>query len=489
VVALLEYLARLKKRSWAPVRTSLHEVATELSTAGVDVEKTPGIVEPLLREFFSAVNGREVSPSGGGPLKRLGIWLGFEHPTPLHREGIIRYLSYLVQHLIARHDIECELWCYSFNEDSVREGFRALLDEPRYARKIRIVHERNYRDVFASTITAYDRQPEVSIEKNNLYELANEVSRADCFLLGICYLDNALWLRKPVFVPLHDLVVLAQYHSFVGDNESFRPHARRIREAVEMFNLQGAFFFCNSDYVRREHLYTYLSHVDEQRTQVVYLPANVPPDIHRRLPPRHELLRRHGIGKPYFFYPTQIRANKNVLALLKALKQLRDEHCEAVVVLTGGPEHVPAVQRYIEDNRLAPWIVLAKDVSEETLYALHANAVATVVPTLLEGGFPWQGLEAMLMDTPAILSDIAVVSERLSAFGIDPAGLRLFPPHDTARLAGHMRDALVDRAAIVPQQRAVKEGLFRYTWDDVAFAYYATISKELVRRDAGQRPG
>jgi len=273
--------------------------------------------------------------------------------------------------------------------------------------------------------------------------------------------------------------VLAQYHSFVGDNETFRPYAKKIREAVEVFNREGAFFFCNSDHVRRGQLLAYVPQVDEQRTAVVYLPANIPVDIHRRLPARDEVLRRHGIGKPYFFYPTQIRYNKNVITLLQAFKRLCDEKRDVALVLTGSPEHVPSVQRYIDDNELAPRVVLAKDVNEETLYALHAYAAATVVPTLFEGGFPWQGLEAMLMDTPAIMSKIDAVSERLAAFAIDTAGLRLFDPHDVATLTRHMHDALDDRAALVEGQRPVKDALFRYSWDDVAKAYFKTISGRL----------
>jgi hypothetical protein len=54
---------------------------------------------------------------------------------------------------------------------------------------------------------------------------------------------------------------------------------------------------------------------------------------------------------------------------------------------------VPAVARFIVDKGLGARVILAKDVSEETLYALHAYAAATTVPTLFEGGFPWQALE------------------------------------------------------------------------------------------------
>ncbi len=472
------YLGAQGERSHLPTRRSLHEVSNALSAAGFPIESGTIGIEPLLREFHAVVNGRNSTPGAPARFSTLGIWLGFEHETPLHREGMTRFLCYLAQHLIEQHDIDCEVWCYSFNESSVRESFKALLSDRRIAPKLRVIHEKNCVSVLSSP-SSYDRAPEIKVEKNNLYELANEFSRADCFLLGICYLDNALPLTRPVFIPLHDLVVLENYRSFVGENEDFRPYARKIREAVEQFNRRGAFFFCNSDYVRRRQLMKYIRHVDEKRTAVVYLPANVPFEIHRRIPTEAEIRLRFGIARPYFFYPTQIRHHKNVLTLLQAFKQLIDEGSTAQLVLTGSPEHVPAVSRYIAENQLDTHIVLAKDVAEETLYALHAYAVATTVPTLFEGGFPWQALEAMLMDTPAIVSNIDAVSERLSAFGIEPGGLRLFEPLDAESLKAHMRDALNDRASLVREQRSAKEALFQHQWNDVADAYFDLITDRL----------
>jgi hypothetical protein len=232
---LLDFLADQRSLSQEPVRAALREVSAAVAEAGYPIEKGTAGLEPLMREFHSIVGGPSAQPAEGSPLRTLGIWLGFEHPTPLHREGMSRFLSYLLRHLIEEHGIDCEIWCYSFNETSVQEAFRSLLSDTTVAARIRIVHEKNWSAVFASSVSAFGLPPEVAIEKNNLYELANLVSHADCFLLGICYLDNALNLSKPVFVPLHDLVVLESYRAFVGDNEGFRPYARKIREAVEGF--------------------------------------------------------------------------------------------------------------------------------------------------------------------------------------------------------------------------------------------------------------
>jgi glycosyltransferase involved in cell wall biosynthesis len=489
-VRFLGFLKSQRELSYRPIHASLHEVSAALSAGGFPIEHGTHAVESVLRAFRAIVNGPEsaMAAETGATLRTLGIWLGFEHETPLHREGMTRFLRYLAQYLIERHDVDCEIWCYSFNEASVRESFRSLLSERRMATRIRIVHEKNCVSAFG-TPSSYDRIPDVSVAKNNLCELANEFSRADCFLLGICYLDNALALTKPLFIPLHDLVVLENYRAFVGDNEDFRPYARKIREAVEQFNRRDAFFFCNSDYVRRRQLMKYVRHVDEKRTAVVYLPVNIPIEIQRRLPAEEDVRARFGISAPYFFYPTQIRHHKNVLTLLQAFKELVDQGLNVQLVLTGSPEHVPAVAQYISENQLDQRVVLAKDISEETLYAMHAYATATTVPTLFEGGFPWQALEAMLMNTPAILSNIEAVSERLAAFGIDSSGLRLFEPMDVVTLTRHMQEALSDRAGLVRQQSAVVESIFRHQWKDVASAYFRVMTDRLQSLALDASPG
>jgi glycosyltransferase involved in cell wall biosynthesis len=248
---------------------------------------------------------------------------------------------------------------------------------------------------------------------------------------------------------------------------------------VEQFNRRDAFFFCNSEHVRRNQLMKYIRHVDEGRTRVVYLPVNIPSSIHERIPAEADIRARFAIDGPYFFYPTQIRPHKNVLTLLKALKLLVDEGHSPKLVLTGSPEHVPEVDRYIQESSLGERVILARDVPEEALYALHAYAAATTVPTLFEGGFPWQALEAMVMGTPAILSSIEAVTERLAAFGIPAEGLHLFDPFDATALAELMRNALTHRNEMVRRQASATEALLQHQWKDVAEAYAETMLERL----------
>jgi glycosyltransferase involved in cell wall biosynthesis len=487
---LLAFLASIGSTTYQPVHAILRRIAGELGRAGYAAERDCAMVEPLLQDLHILLTDSSTTRADSEVrLGTLGVWLAFEHPTPLHREGMTRFLLYLLRQLIADYQVDVEIWCYSHNEASVIESFGSLLSDRRYATHVRILHERNCSVALGSSASAIASLPPVSVDSNNLFQLANAASRADCFLLGICYLDNALPLTKPVFVPLHDLIVLEHYESFVGKNPPFRPYARKIREAVEQFARRDAFFFCNSEHVRKNQLMKYIERVDAASTAVVYLPTNVPAGIHDRIPAEAAIRGRFALTKPYFFYPTQIRHHKNVITLLRAFGQLVADGAVADLVLTGTPDHVPAVAEYIVRNRLTDRVVLVRDVSEEALYALHAYAAATVVPTLFEGGFPWQALEAMLMNTPVILSRIEAVSERLSAFGIDVGGLHLFEPQDHDTLAAYMSEVLRDRTAFVTRQQTVKQALFAYGWQDVARSYFEVMSRRIQNPGSPLREG
>jgi glycosyltransferase involved in cell wall biosynthesis len=325
----------------------------------------------------------------------------------------------------------------------------------------------------------YDKEEEGDI----LAGLANKYSKANCFLIPIATLFNALEIKKPRVILLHDLVQFEFQELFLLEkklNYSFiKDYERKLSEFAE----QGCFFISNSDYVRKNHTLKFIKNVEENRTGFVYIPVNIPQDIERRILTQHETLKKYNIKDNYLFYPTQIRPYKNLITLLKALKILLDRNVNLSVVLTGNPDDSPICKHYIKEKGLDKKIILTGDVPEIDLYSLHKYALATVVPTLFEGGFPWQGLEAMLMNTPAIMSKIPVTIERLKFAGLDPenCGLKMFNPEDEVELAEKILEVLKDRDRAVIEQLPVKEKLFTYTWDDVSHLYYKIFTEEVLK--------
>ncbi len=323
-------------------------------------------------------------------------------------------------------------------------------------------------------------------EQDTLAKLANRYSQADCFLVPIVTLYNSLEIDKQKLITIHDLVHFEFYDYFLKENKGNDLWMAECQEKIDKFAAQGCFFCSNSDYVRKNHVLKYINNAEKKNAQFVYLPVNYPDSIKERVLMRNEILKKYNVKNNYIFYPSQIRPYKNLITLLKSFKILLNKNINIDLVLTGNPNDSPLLKRYINDNEdLKKYIILTGDVPEIDLYSLHKYALATVVPTLFEGGFPWQGLEAMLMDTPAIMSKIPVTIERLKFNGFDPenCGLKLFDPENAEELASRVLDVMKDREKAVLEQSGVKEKLFSYTWDDVSRQYYKLFTELLSRNE------
>jgi len=419
-------------------------------------------------------------------IKTIGIWFGFPHEVAIKREGINRYTYNLVLNLMKSHDVNCEIWCYSENYAKLTKQFEAILTDAKYGSRLKVITERNFDVHFPDSKLRVPRvtkeailaaPPELRSQK--LSWIANLASEADRMIVPIIHLENALHLRMPTLVALHDLVIVEFLDSFLKYDSNAQTHASTVLRIVEEFSKKGAFFCSNSDFVRKEHLQRYAKNIQNESTDFVYLPVILPQDLETRLPSKKALSEKFNLPEKYIFIPTQIRPYKNIETAVSALGELREEGVDIKLVLTGTPNS--EVDQLIRENHLESAVVLTGDLSEYELYAFHKFAVATVVPSLFEGGFPWQGLEAMAMGTPAIMAKIPVTLERLQFLGFDPqtCGLSLFEPQNVGDLVSQIKQVLSDRAQIVTQQEKIKSELLKYTWKEAGERYFQILNTKM----------
>lgn len=327
-------------------------------------------------------------------------------------------------------------------------------------------------------------------ERRDLVELANKHSLAECFYIPIVILKNGLGLKRPKVVALHDLITIEFYDHFIAENPRLKEMIDETRHVADAYAAQGAFFCSNSEYVQMNHTLKYIN-VPRENTGYVYVPAYMPDNIEARVLSNEQIRQRYGISGDYLYYPTQIRPHKNVITLVKALKLLMDRGVEIKLVLTGSTDHSRDIKTYIEENSLGARIIFAKDVPEADLFSLYKYSAAAVVPTLFEGGFPMQGLEAMLMDAPTIMARIPVTLERLANEGLDlnDCGIKLFSPEDENELAERISEVLKDRDAALAGQKRAKERLFRLSLKKSSGDYFEVFSrviKKAERRSMGR---
>jgi glycosyltransferase involved in cell wall biosynthesis len=442
-----------------------------LSELSFNEQSAPWAIEAIRRQLTSVVGA---IPPAVSDQKTLGIWLGFPYKLSLRREGITKFLLYMLLALLEEYPISCELWTYSINEEEICASFDALLNEKVFQGRVKVVTEQNFTEVL--DVPSYKAAVPMTVNEtlDNLADLAREYSQATAFVTAIVYLDNVIGTGKPLFVPVHDLSIHVHYDDFVAKDPLYKVRHVDIRSRAENLARSGAFMFSNSEYVRREQVLRYISSLDPTCTEVVYLPVNIPKNLKDNLLDEKALRQKFKLKRGYIFYPTQIRPYKNVAILVEALHILLERNMDLDLVLTGLPSDVPEVYNAIKKHNLHDRVISLSTVAENELYSLYRYAAAAAVPTLFEGGFPWQACEALFMDTPLALSDISIVRERIEFHGMsmENCGLQLFTPNDPLACANALEKIIRNREAALLSQRAFRDKFLSYSWKDAVAHYY-----------------
>ena len=434
-------------------------------------QNAPWMMDTVVRELSKACSAVSSKQSSN---QVIGIWFGFTYAVNLRREGITRFMLYMLLALLERYNIACEIWTYSFNENEILAGFELLLQKAEFQNRIRVVTEKNYREVL--NIPNYKRELPININEtlDNLAYLAREYSKAACFVTAIVYLDNVIGTGKPVFVPVHDLGIHVHYDDFIIMDPLYKARHVDIRSRAENLARSGAFMFSESEYVRHEQVLRHIASIDQPHTDMIYFPVFLPENIDEHVMDEKDLRERFGLKKRYIFYPTQVRPYKNVFLLVEALSILRDRSINVDLVLTGNPADLPEVEAAIKNHHLHDRIVCLSSIKEHELFSLYRYAAAVAVPTLFEGGFPLQAGEALYMNTPLVVSDIPLVRERIEFCGMSPenSGLELFDPKDSKALANALEKVLRSREHALASQQRFRDKFLSYSWNDAADQYY-----------------
>lgn len=407
--------------------------------------------------------------------KNLGVWAGFGYHIPgLNREGIARFMSYMVEALVRNYNINVEVWCYSFNIDEMKICFSSILEDEELKDRIQFIDEKNWKEKFTPTAYEAESLGEINEVKDNLATVAREFSKAEVFIPLIVYLDNVIGTEKSIYVPCHDMAVAEHYDEFLEKDNSFKFRYLDIGSRAENLARYGAIMFSNCKTVRDEQILKYIKNLKAQNTNVIYLPVNIPKDIMNKLMEEQEVRQKFSIHGRYMFYPTQVRPYKNIGTLIKAFNILKEDFKDLKLVLTGNPKDMPEVDQLIDEFNLRSRIVLLKNLSEVELYSVYKYAEVVPVPTLFEGGFAWQACEALFMKVPLVISNIKMTVERIESCGFNEknCGLRLFDALNEEALANNIQHVLENREIALESQEKFAEVFLGYSWDDAAKEYY-----------------
>lgn len=187
---------------------------------------------------------------------------------------------------------------------------------------------------------------------------------------------------------------------------------------------------------------------------------------------------------PYIVYPSVDRPHKNFMTLLRAVELLIRRHHVNIKLVTTSHAVNPDCANFIVRNRLFMDILYAPELNQADLAFLIRNARLVVHASLAEGGDIFNFSRGVVSDVPVLMSDIPVVREMFERWNIPESTFAswLFPATDSEALALAIKKALVDRSALLEQQREAYKQLSKYDYKAMAAAYYDVVSNARLHR-------
>jgi len=161
--------------------------------------------------------------------------------------------------------------------------------------------------------------------------------------------------------------------------------------------------------------------IDEKKISVVYQSCD---QSFKKHIPKEEIAdvkRKYNLPEQYLLFVGSVIYRKNVLAIVKALKEIKSFVKIPLVIVGGGNKYLQEIKQYIEQNDLKDLVYFPPYISNEFLPAVYRGAKLFIYPSKYEGfGIPI--IEAMYSRTPVILSNISSLPEAAGDGGyyIDP---------------------------------------------------------------------
>lgn len=179
---------------------------------------------------------------------------------------------------------------------------------------------------------------------------------------------------------------------------------------------------------------------------------------------------------PFIFYASQIRPNKNVMALLRAYNYLlKERFISQKLLMTGDPANLADVGAYIKEHDLHNDVLFLRGLSISELSACYRLADLAVNPSLSEGGCPFTFTEALSVGTPVVMARIPVTLEVLNVPELTEA--TFFDPFDWRDMANQIEWALHHRQKLLDMQLPVYRRLANRTWSHVVDEYVGVLDK------------
>jgi len=416
---------------------------------------------------------RKTSKSEKSTVITLGIWYAFPGKMEsLDREGISVFTGKLCEALVNGHDINLEVWVYSWNIEPITRVFANIPAE-----RIKIVTEQSFaKELYAETHLVKEFGNVDEQEYWRFAEAARLFSKADLFMPVIIYLDDVVYTGKPVVSVIHDLFPVYLREMFAATehgNEIYHDTLERITNLAR----KNAFFVIDTVSTYVNQVILNVKNLHKSNTKVIPMPKNTPANI--EYISEAEVRDLIGTQERYLFYPTQIRPHKNFRLLLSAFAILLKKYPELKLVLTGNLRDVPDVLELSKKLGIEDSIIHVSRLTPSQLFSCYKYAACSPVSSMHEAALSLQAVEAMCTGTPVVFTDADINRDEIEAAGFIEI-IPLIPGDDADGFAAEIEYVMNNRDAAALRQEPLLEALTKYTWEDAASKYYEVFLSMLM---------
>lgn len=173
-------------------------------------------------------------------------------------------------------------------------------------------------------------------------------------------------------------------------------------------------------------------------------------------------VRSSPLKNPYFLYVGNAYPHKNLDKLLKAFAEFSKEISRVDLVLVGKQDYFyEELKRKLLFFRIERSVNILQNVSDEELIALYKNAIALVLPSLMEG-FGLPTVEAMANHCLVAVSDIPAFREICGDAAV------YFDPTDRESIRQTLKRIYFESESFIPNKICGMERAKIFSWKKMA---------------------
>jgi len=277
------------------------------------------------------------------------------------------------------------------------------------------------------------------------------LSKENLDLVHFPYFSVPLFYNKPFVVTIHDLII-NHFPTGLASTLPFPIYSLKligykfvmsqaVKKAKKILTVSNA---------TKEEIVDHLG-VDSKKVVVTY------EGISQKLAVSGQ---KSAVKGKYFLYVGNAYPHKNLEKLLEAFKTLNSN---VSLVFVGKEDYFyKRLKKKVEEMNLSDKVIFLENVTDEELFGLYKNALALVIPSLMEG-FGLPALEAMANKCLVLSSNIPSLREVCGDAAI------YFDPYNVTDVVRKMKEVLLNDSNHFTEE--IKRGLDRvklFSWEKMA---------------------